>query len=153
NIWLVDTIESEIVQMARFNCGTWIRTSEAGYSGLSTIGDYRDGIVTTSFGTLLAHEMGHYLGLLHTFVVGNCSNQNCSVDGDGICDTPPQSIPGGSCITPQNSCSSDTVSGFNVDVPDLNANFMTYSGACTNSFTAGQAAKMHDILNSVRNTL
>ena len=153
NIWLVDSVESEIIEMSKFRCGTWSRFSEAGYSGLYALGDFRDGIVTTSFGTLLAHETGHYLGLLHTFIIGNCANTNCSVDGDKICDTPPQSTPGGSCANPQNSCTSDTASGFTVDVPDLNSNFMSYSGACTNSFTAGQAAEMRDVLNTSRSSL
>ena len=153
NIWLVDSIRSENVSLTGFSCGKWSRLDEGGYAGLSPGGDYRDGIVITAFGTLLAHEMGHYLGLQHTFVRGNCTNNNCATDGDGICDTPPQSVLGGSCTTPQNSCSTDTLSGFSKDVPDLNSNFMSYSGSCTNEFTEGQAAKMRGVLDTVRNSL
>ena len=151
NIWYVQGIKSEI--LTSFSCGVWTRLHEGGYAGLSSGGDYRDGIVTTEFGYLLAHEMGHYLGLLHTFVIGSCTNTDCSVDGDGICDTPPQSVPGGSCTNPQNSCSTDTVSGFSMDVPDLNSNFMSYSGSCTNEFTEGQAGKMRNNLTTVRSSL
>lgn len=34
------------------------------------------------------HEMGHYLGLRHTFI-GGCKNDDCLKDGDLVCDTPP----------------------------------------------------------------
>jgi hypothetical protein len=41
-------------------------------------------------GTLI-HEMGHYLGLLHTFNFTNsCGTEtNCTSQGDRLCDTPP----------------------------------------------------------------
>ncbi|PWT71931.1 MAG: hypothetical protein C5B59_16885 [Bacteroidetes bacterium] len=151
NIWLVDGIKSEL--LTTFSCGSWTRHHENGYAGLGGDGDYRDGIVIGEFGPLMAHEMGHYLGLSHIFVQGSCANTNCSVDGDGVCDTPPMSSLGGSCTNPQNSCYTDSLSGFAHDVPDLNSNFMSLSGACTNEFTAGQAAKMKNNLVNVRSGL
>ena len=123
NIWLVDSIREEI--FPSYNCGRWSRMKEGGYATALSLNPAEDGIVTTGFGQLLAHEMGHYLSLKHTFLPGNCSNNDCSVDGDGVCDTPP-SASFGSCV-PENSCSSDTLSGFATDVPDLNQNFMSYS--------------------------
>jgi gliding motility-associated-like protein len=150
NIWLVDGLQSEIYPMYR--CGAWTRMKESGYATTLYGSGYKDGIVATSFGTQLAHEMGHYLSLLHTFTIGNCTNNNCNTDGDGVCDTPPTAVFGGSCASPQNSCSSDTISGFAVDVADLNANFMSYS-TCTNMFTDGQGKKMRDLLAGPRNSL
>jgi len=43
-------------------------------------------------GGTATHEMGHYLGLLHTFSSGSCSAQTpgCYTSGDTICDTNPQ---------------------------------------------------------------
>ncbi len=42
--------------------------------------------------TTLAHELGHYFGLLHTFDTDNglelVDGSNCETAGDGICDTP-----------------------------------------------------------------
>ncbi|MBS1597630.1 MAG: gliding motility-associated C-terminal domain-containing protein [Bacteroidetes bacterium] len=150
NIWYVEGIKSEL--LTTFSCSAWTRQHEAGYAGLSGGGDYRDGIVTSAFGPLLAHEAGHYLGLKHIFE-GGCTNTDCNVNGDGVCDTPPQAAFGGSCVAPQNSCRSDTASGLPVDLPDLNSNFMSYSGACTNEFTAGQGVKMRYTIDNIRNSL
>lgn len=150
NIWYVDGLKSEIYP--NFSCGVWRRMKEGGYATFSSGGDYRDGVVVTGFGVLLAHEVGHYLGLKHTFIPENCANSDCSVDGDGICDTPPQQVFAGSCISPQNSCTTDTLSGFTVDQLDMNENFMGYS-PCANMFTPGQATKMKDVLTTTRSSL
>lgn len=140
NIWVVTDIKSEYMQ--DFECGTWTRLKMGGYAGAG--GDI---VVAGLSVSLLAHEMGHYLNLAHTFANRDCKNDDCLVDGDMVCDTPPEkTITGGySCAVPQNSCSSDTLSGFTVDVPDLPDNFMDYGQGtgCVLSFTAGQAARMH----------
>jgi gliding motility-associated-like protein len=151
NIWLVDTVQNE--SLTSFSCGKWTRFFNNGYATFSGGGDYRDGIVTTGFGAILAALMGKYLGLKTTFSPSDCTNNNCSTDGDGICDTPPSSVIGGSCTSPQNSCTTDTISGFTVDVPDLTSNFMSMSGACANEFTTGQANKMQSNLTTVRGSL
>ncbi|MFI5153589.1 MAG: gliding motility-associated C-terminal domain-containing protein, partial [Chitinophagales bacterium] len=154
NIWYVTDIKSEI--MAFFSCGQWSRIKEDGYATMPPASDSLDGIVLRSFGHLLAHEMGHYLGLYHTFEGLNCANTNCSVDGDKVCDTPPDASIGNSlsCTQPQNSCSSDTLSGFTVDMPDMISNFMDYGNdACHNAFTEGQAARMRSTIASFRSGL
>lgn len=150
NIWFVEGLKSEIYPL--YSCGKWSRMKEAGYATFTSGGDFRDGIVLTAWGVLAAHEAGHYLGLKHTFIINDCANNNCDVDGDGVCDTPPSAVFGGSCTTPQNSCSTDTLSGFAIDQPDLNVNFMSYS-SCANMFTAGQSIKMNDVLATTRNSL
>jgi gliding motility-associated-like protein len=151
NIWLVDGIKNEY--FTNFSCGVWSRRHDTGNGSFSPDGDYRDGIVTKEFGSVLAMLMGQYLGLNYTFVLRSCENNNCDTDGDGICDTPPASAPGNSCTGYQNSCSSDTLSGFTKDMPDLDSNFMSFSGPCTNSFTEGQASKMRTMLAGARNSL
>jgi gliding motility-associated-like protein len=144
NIWVVTDIKSEYMQ--DFNCGNWTRLKMGGYA--SAGGD----IVVAGLGVgVLAHEMGHYLSLAHTFANRDCKNDDCLTDGDMVCDTPPEkTITGGyACGVPQNSCSSDTLSGFTVDVPDLPDNFMDYGQGtgCILSFTAGQATRMHSFIN------
>jgi gliding motility-associated-like protein len=150
NIWLVDTVLNEF--LTSFSCGQWTRHFNTGYATF-TPGDGGDGIVTNGFGPALASLMGTYLGLKFTFSLGSCTNNNCAIDGDGICDTPPSSVAGGSCSSPQNSCSSDTLSGFTTDVPDLTSNFMSSTGVCANEFTTGQAKKMQSNLTTVRSSL
>lgn len=151
NIWLVDSIKNEY--FTTFSCGNWSRKYNMNVTSFLPGGDYRDGIVTNTFGSDLAMQMGFYLGLQYTFVIGSCANANCETDGDGICDTPPASGPGNGCSGYQNSCSSDTLSGFKTDMPDLDSNFMSFSGSCTNSFTEGQSAKMRNTLAGVRNSV
>jgi gliding motility-associated-like protein len=151
NIWIVDSIRNEF--FTSFSCGAWSRRHGKSYASFSTDGDEEDGIVTNEFGSNLAMLMGNYLGLPFAFTYGSCTNNNCNSDGDGVCDTPPASIPGSSCTSVQNSCSSDTLSGFTKDMSDLTANFMSFSGPCTNSFTEGQAAKMRSVCSGVRSSL
>ncbi len=151
NIWFVEGVQNEY--LTQFSCGNWTRRHDIGYGTFAHIGDSLDGIVTKELGPTLAFLMGSYLGLKYTFVQGNCDNTNCNTDGDGVCDTPPASQPGSSCTAIQNTCNTDTLSGFSSDMPDLTSNFMSLSGACVNSFTAGQGAKMRSNLNSARSSL
>jgi gliding motility-associated-like protein len=143
NIWLVNSIQGEIPPSI-FECGKWERMGYGGYAGPGS------GLVVSSLSTpLVAHEMGHYLSLLHTFQGTNCVNNDCTTDGDKVCDTPPdRSIKSSSCTSPENSCNTDTVSGpFTTDVPDNISNFMDYGSPCPSVFTQGQADRMMAFLN------
>jgi gliding motility-associated-like protein len=155
NIWFITSIDAEAY--ADFSCGTWFRLGVGGYATMPPGGGPLDGIVVTGFGPLLAHEMGHYLGLYHTFE-GGCRNIDCETDGDRVCDTPPDASvrPSGGCGSPSNSCSSDTLSAYSngffpVDVPDQVSNFMDYgNNACSNQFTQGQADRMRAAIQTQR---
>ncbi len=143
NIWLVNSIQGEI-QPSVFECGKWERM---GYGGYASAGG---GLVVSSLSTpLVAHEMGHYLSLLHTFQGTNCANNDCTTDGDLVCDTPPdRSIKSSPCSSPENSCNTDTISGpFTLDEPDNISNFMDYGSPCPSVFTQGQANRMMAFLN------
>jgi hypothetical protein len=95
----------------------------------------------------LAHEMGHYFNLLHTFEGSsgyNCPlNSNCATDGDKNCDTPPHRSIDAFLTTP---CYSGS------DVLNSLQNFMSY-GTVKNRFTPGQITIMNNYLNSVRSGL
>lgn len=157
NIWLITNVESE--NYAEYSCGTWNRARVGAYATMPPGGGPLDGIVTPGFGSVLAHEMGHYLGLYHTFE-GGCYNYDCTVDGDKVCDTPPDaSKKPSSCLSPENSCSTDTLSNysngfFHTDVPDQISNFMDYgNAACANQFTQGQTDRMRAAILTQRMSL
>ena len=131
--------------------------SVSGYSSLpSSAGDSTDGVVVY-YGALnsnvLAHECGHYLGLYHTFNSADCINYNCLLDGDQVCDTPPDTSVS-MCMG--NSCSSDMddttgLGTFTSDMNDL-PNYMDYT-PCPLSFSQGQSDRMNDALTVIRASL
>ncbi|MEZ4955015.1 MAG: SdrD B-like domain-containing protein [Saprospiraceae bacterium] len=100
------------------------------------------------------HEMGHYLGLYHTFQ-GGCTNNDCLADGDRVCDTPPdQSTAPVPCGGTVNSCSTDINSGFSTDQNDLYEDYMDYGDFnCWSVFTQGQADRMAFHIENVRSSL
>ncbi len=116
---------------------------EARYTGISAARN-----------TVLTHEAGHYLGLAHTFDRG-CSNDDCLLDGDRVCDTPPdQSTAGIPCDQSMNSCDTDANSGFATDQNDMINNYMDYSRlSCYDAFTQGQRDRMHFFLDGIRASL
>jgi gliding motility-associated-like protein len=137
NIWVVGNIRAEN-PVTYFECGKWTRIGVGGFASPGM------GLVVAGLGTaLIAHEMGHYLSLYHTFEGQSCINNDCTTDGDRVCDTPPdRSINSSPCNSPENSCKTDTISGFTKDVPDIISNFMDYGSPCPSVFTLGQAQRM-----------
>lgn len=102
-----------------------------------TIGTANGGIGRTT-----THEIGHWLGLYHTFN-GGCGTDTCA-DGDFVCDTPPVANPNYGCPTNANSCTNDSQ-------PDQVRNYMDYSnGTCQNMFTDGQKNRMIATLSGIR---
>ena len=91
--------------------------------------------------TLITHELGHWLGLLHTFAGDDCDPSN---DGDGVDDTPQhlENAEDDSCGDRINSCPSRP--GF-----DPISNFMNYA-TCRNQFSLGQVARMYSQFNYYR---
>lgn len=97
----------------------------------------------------LTHEIGHYLGLPHTWGNDNDPGVASSCDqDDGIEDTP-NCIGQTTCNLTANTCDDVTTPAgyWPVDVIDNVQNFMEYS-YCSNMFTKGQVAVMRNSLES-----
>jgi hypothetical protein len=101
-------------------------------------------INSASRGKVLVHEMGHFLGLEHTHhgkTCGGSNPNNCNIEGDYICDTPPMQLVSSQCST-SNSCSDTIV--FNQDLNDPIHNYMSYkTETCLKEFTPEQVQLMH----------
>ena len=128
-----------------------------GYAYLGPTFDEKDGIVVlyNAFGLegelkpgrdmnrTVTHEMGHHLSLYHTFhgTESCASESDCEAQGDQVCDTPPTR-------SNNQGCGQAVCAGAQVQ------NYMDYTPQeCKNAFTAGQTARMHACLESVRQSL
>ncbi|HEU5470088.1 MAG TPA: zinc metalloprotease [Actinophytocola sp.] len=94
-------------------------------------------IANFNLGKTATHEVGHWLGLFHTFQGG------CSTTNDRVADTPAQRSPTDGCPVGKNTCSAAGV--------DPIHNYMDYSfDSCYNQFTPGQSTRMNSSWNAFR---
>ena len=166
NIWVCDIANGGPVGFATFPGWT-----PANRDGIVVDYQFFGSIQVANFsdGRTLTHEVGHYLGLFHTF----CDNGQgsppycCDNDGGwfgGVYDTPGaqgdandtyyggvnNSIPSPS--DPEYNSCNDLSWGFSSDLPDMHENYMSYA-ANTWMFTQDQASVMQATLNSSRISL
>lgn len=126
-----DTLSGLDKQTNEFTDGSFIDYRYFGKrTGLATTELYADGRTTT-------HEIGHWLGLIHTWGDGDgCNN-------DYVADTPPTKTSNNTrfCNPLYSMCDGKT------RTRDLIENYMEYSpDLCMNMFTQGQVARMRTVL-------
>ncbi len=93
-----------------------------------------------NLGGTLDHEVGHYLGLYHTFQGG------CAAPGDYVDDTAPEATATSGCPGGKDTCAGGGV--------DPIHNYMDYSDdACYTEFTGGQDARMDVMVPTYRPSL
>ena len=110
----------------------WAALPGTGLAG--TTPEEPDGVLTYDQGDTGTHEVGHWLGLEHTFGPGTGA---CTTPGDFIKDTPVEAEPHFFCVQ-RDSCVGSPFPG-----DDPITNFMDYvDDVCMDNFTAEQTKRM-----------
>ncbi|KAF9039233.1 hypothetical protein BJ165DRAFT_1352080, partial [Panaeolus papilionaceus] len=96
----------------------------------------------TNTGKIGTHEVGHWVGLLHTFQTQN-GYPGCDIYGDYVDDTPTEYSPSSGCPVGRDTCGSAGL--------DPIDNHMDYSDdSCRYRFTAGQINRFKAALAKYR---
>ncbi|AUC82681.1 M43 family zinc metalloprotease [Lacinutrix sp. Bg11-31] len=142
NMWSVAFNNGGLLGYAQFPGGG--ATTDGVVSNYTTFGssDYGTFPLNAPYnkGRTMTHEVGHYLGLFHTFQ-GGCTG------GDQVADTPAVATPNFGCPAGTDSCPTDA----GVDMVE---NYMDYTDdTCMNTYTQGQKDRVQAVLANVRSGL
>ncbi|KAF7768565.1 hypothetical protein Agabi119p4_7808 [Agaricus bisporus var. burnettii] len=141
NVYSVGFRAGEGIGLLGFSTFPWDYNNNSSMDGVVVLYSSlpRGTLAPYNKGRKLTHEVGHWLGLYHTFQGGGCGG-----NGDFVSDTPTESSPAYGCPTKRDSCPDD---------PGLDPihNFMDYSeDACMREFTKGQISRIKAQISAYR---
>lgn len=150
NIWVVNSIENFSGGGGILGYGQFPDNGAANTYGIVIRNDAFGSIGTGTGDRTFTHEIGHNMGLYHTFQNGCGSNSsNCQFQGDRCCDTPPVDQAHWSCNLSQNFCNTiPNNDAYGIDAYDQYENYMSYS-PCQNMFSEDQKTRVWANLNSI----
>ncbi|WP_055436022.1 M43 family zinc metalloprotease [Lacinutrix algicola] len=142
NMWSVGFNNGGLLGYAQFPGGS--ASTDGVVSNYTTFGssDYGTFPLNAPYdkGRTMTHEVGHYLGLFHTFQ-GGCNG------GDSVADTPATAAPNYGCPAGTNSCPLDAG-------VDMIENYMDYTDdSCMDTYTQGQKDRIQAVIGGARSSL
>lgn len=153
NVWVPEKITTSVLGYATLP--NWL-AFDPDHDGVVVSAQYfgrGPGVPATEYnlGRTLTHEVGHWLGLYHTFQNG-CAGMNaanCATAGDRCCDTPPTASDNYGCPAVQNTCAESPV-----NMVDQTCNYMDYvDDRCMNMFSQDQADWFYYYLDGARSVI